>query len=195
MGKRGQTQTIMEYAAARGLLGALGVLPRPAAVAAGRALGRLAHMLGGGLRRTGEINLRLAFPDMDERERTRILRGCYDSLGRTLGEFSQFPRATRASLRELIDYDPVGLSHLRAAEAAGRGVIFLTGHIGGWEVLSFGWSALEYPLNFMVRPIDNPRIEALVERMRTRFGNVAIDKKSAARRALKALHQGGALGI
>ena len=185
----------MEYAAARGLLGALGVLPRPAAVAAGRALGRLAYTLGGRLRRTGEINLQLAFPDMDERQRKQILHGCYDSLGRTLGEFSQFPRATRASLRELIDYDPVGLKHLREAEAEGRGVIFLTGHLGGWEVLSFAWSALEYPLNFIVRPLDNPHVENFIEGIRTRFGNTAISKTAAARQALRVLRAGGTLGI
>src|SRR2546423_2947283 len=195
MGKRGRAQTFMEYAATRGLLGALGALPRPAAVAAGRALGRLAYVFGGSLRRTGEINLRLAFPDMDARERTRILRGCYDSLGRTLGEFSRFPRATRESLREMIDYDPVGLQHLRAAETEGRGIIFLTGHIGAWEVLSFGWSALEYPINFIVRPLDNPRVEDLIEGIRTRFGNTAINKTSAARQALRALRSGGTLGI
>ena len=185
----------MEYAAARALLGTLGALPRPAAVAAGRALGRLAYTFGGGLRRTGRINLRLAFPDLSESEREKILRGCYDSLGRTLGEFSRFPRATRESLREMIDYDPVGLSHLRAAEAAGRGVIFLTGHLGGWEVLSFGWSALEYPINFIVRPLDNPRVEELIEGIRTRFGNTAISKTSAARQALRVLRSGGTLGI
>lgn len=195
MGKRGRTQTFLEYAAARGLLGALGALPRPAAVAVGRALGRLAYLVGGSLRRTGEINLQLAFPELDIPQRTQILRGCYDSLGRTLGEFSQFPHATRGSLRAMIDYDPVGLSHLRAAEAAGRGVIFLTGHLGGWEVLSFGWSALEYPINFIVRPLDNPRAEALIEGIRTRFGNTAISKTSAARQALRVLRNGGTLGI
>jgi Kdo2-lipid IVA lauroyltransferase/acyltransferase len=185
----------MEYAAVRGLLAALGTLPRPAAVAVGRACGRIAYLFGGSLRRTGNINLRLAFPDMSEPERTRILRGCYDSLGRTLGEFSQFPRATRETMREMIDYDPVGLSHLRAAEATGRGVIFLTGHLGGWEVLSFGWSVLEYPINFIVRPLDNPRVEELIEGMRTRFGNTAISKTSAARQALRVLRAGGTLGI
>ena len=195
MSKRGRAQTFMEYAAARGLLGALGVLPRPAALAVGRTLGRLAYLFGGSLRRTGEINLRLAYPDMSASQRTQILRGCYDSLGRTLGEFSQFPRATRASLRELIDYDPVGLKHLRAAEAQGRGVIFLTGHIGAWEVLSFAWSALEYPINFIVRPLDNQRVEDLIEGIRTRFGNTAINKTAAARQALRALRAGGTLGI
>jgi Kdo2-lipid IVA lauroyltransferase/acyltransferase len=195
MGKRGRTRTLLEYAAARGLLGALGTLPRPAAVAVGRALGRFAYLIGGRLRRTGEINLQLAFPDMEARQRKQLLLGCYDSLGRTLGEFSQFPRATPESLRALIDYDPVGLKHLREAEAEGRGVIFLTGHLGGWEVLSFAWSALEYPINFIVRPLDNSRVENLIEGIRTRFGNTAINKTAAARQALRALRAGGTLGI
>ncbi|HEV7398265.1 MAG TPA: lysophospholipid acyltransferase family protein [Pyrinomonadaceae bacterium] len=195
MAKRGKLQTSLEYAVARSILGALGVLPRSAAVGVGRALGAVAYRIGGNLRRTGETNLQLAFPDADENERKRILRGTFDTLGRLLGEFSQFHRATKASLRELIEYDPVGLAHLRAAEKEQRGVIFLTGHLGAWEMLSFGWSALEYPISFLVRPIDNPRVEALIEGVRTRFGNRAIDKKSAAREALRVLKAGGTLGI
>jgi KDO2-lipid IV(A) lauroyltransferase len=84
---------------------------------------------------------------------------------------------------------------LREAEKNKRGVIFLTGHLGVWELHSFGWSALEYPLSFLVRPLDNERIEELVERIRTRFGNRAIDKKSAARQSLRVLREGGTLGI
>ena len=195
MARRGKLQTSLEYALARSVLGALGVLPRPAAVTFGRVLGRVAYWLAGKLRRTGEINLRLAFPEMDGPERGRLLRGCFDSLGRLLGEFSQFHRATPDKLRRLIEYDQVGLAHLRTAEKDERGVIFLTGHLGAWELLSFGWSALEYPISFLVRPLDNPRIEELIENVRTRFGNRAIDKKSAAREAIRVLRAGGTLGI
>ena len=195
MGKRGKLQVSLEYALARSILGALGLLPRTVAIALGRGLGRVAYWIPGKLRRTGETNLRLAFPEMSERERERLLQGCFDTLGRLLGEFSQFHRATPETLRELIEYDPVGLAHLRAAEKDQRGVIFLTGHLGAWELLSFGWSALEYPISFLVRPIDNPRIEAMIEGVRTRFGNRAIDKKYAAREALRVLRSGGTLGI
>lgn len=195
MAKRGKLQTMLEYALARSVLGFLGLLPRPAAIALGRAIGRIAYWLPGKLRRTGEINLAIAFPEMKDQDRRVLLRSCFASLGRLLGEFSQFPRATPDSLRQMIEYDPVGLAHLRAAETDRRGVIFLTGHIGAWELLSFGWSALEYPISFLVRPIDNPRIEEMIERVRTRFGNRAIDKKSAARGALRVLREGGTLGI
>jgi len=195
MAKHGKLQNSLEYGLARLVLGVLGILPRPLAVGLGRLFGRLAHCLPGKLRRTGERNLQIAFPDLSERDRRRLLRGSFDSLGRLLGEFSKFPRATPESLRRMIEYDQVGLAHLRAAENAGRGVIFLTGHLGAWELLSFGWSALEYPISFLVRPIDNPQVEALIEGVRTRFGNRAIDKKNAARESLRVLREGGTLGI
>ena len=191
--RRGKLQTDLEYAAVRTLLAALGALPRPAAVAVGRAFGRLAYLLAGGLRRTGMRNLELAFPEMPERERARILRRSMVTLGRQLGEFSRFPRSTPEEIARLVEYD--GIEILHEAKARGRGIIFLTGHLGAWEVLSFAHSALHEPISFMVRRLDNPRVESLVDGIRTRFGNQSIDKKMAARSALKLLRDGGILGI
>jgi KDO2-lipid IV(A) lauroyltransferase len=195
MAKHSKLQSTLEYSLARVILSSLGALPRRAAIAVGVGIGRIAYLLPGNLGRTGERNLQIAFPDMAQRERARLLRGCFESLGRLLGEFSQLPKATPEKLRKLIEYDEVGLRHLREAEKNKRGVIFLTGHLGVWELHSFGWSALEYPLSFLVRPLDNERLEVMVERIRTRFGNRAIDKKSAARQSLRVLREGGTLGI
>ena len=195
MAKPGKLQASLEYALARTILSALGILPRPAAIALGLSIGWLGYLLPGNLRHTGKRNLEIAFPAMPEQERKQLLRGCFASLGRLLGEFSQLPKATPESLRKIIEYDEVGLSHLREAERHKRGVIFLTGHLGVWELHSFGWSALEYPLSFLVRPLDNPRIEEMIEGVRTRFGNRAIDKQSAARQSLRVLREGGTLGI
>jgi KDO2-lipid IV(A) lauroyltransferase len=195
MGKPGKLQSSLEYALARAILSALGSLPRPAAITLGLFLGRVAYLIPGKLQRTGRRNLEIAFPDMAEWQRNRLLRGCFASLGRLLGEFSQLPKATPEKLREIIEYDEVGLAHLREAEKNKRGVIFLTGHLGCWELHSFGWSALEYPLSFLVRPLDNARIEEMIEGVRTKYGNRAIDKQSAARQSLRVLREGGTLGI
>ncbi len=191
--KRGKVQTYLEYAAVRSLLGGLGLLPRGAAVAVGRGLGLLAYALAGGLRRTGLRNLELAFPEMPFEERRRVLRRSMVGLGRQLGFFSHFPRMTPEDLRRLVEYD--GIEILHEARARGKGIIFLTAHLGAWEVLSFAHSALHGPLSFMVRRLDNPLVEELTERIRTRFGNRSIDKKMAARSALKLLREGGTLGI
>lgn len=193
MGKRGKVQTALEYAAARSLLTGLGLLPRPVAVATGRAVGRIAYGLSDRLRLTGFRNLQLAFPEMDERERERILRGCFKNLGRLLGEFSQFPRATPESLRRIVECE--GLENLQAAQALGRGVILFTGHLGAWELSSLALSAFGYPMSFLVRRIDNPLIERLIEKTRTRFGNRSIDKRAAMRPMLRTLRANGTLGI
>jgi KDO2-lipid IV(A) lauroyltransferase len=195
MGKKGQAQELLEYAAARAMLSGLGALPRPSAVSVGRALGRAAYRFAGGLRRTGRRNLELAFPEMEEAERERILRGSFESLGRQLGEVSQFSRATPERLRAVAEYDGEDVKLLDIARERGRGVIFLTSHLGAWEMLCFAHSALYEPLSFLVRPLDNPRIDRMVERLRTRFGNRPIDKGAAARTALRLLKQGGTLGV
>lgn len=195
MGKRGKLQTKAEYAAARMILDGIGLLPREAALAAGGAVGRLGYSLARGLRRTGERNLMLAFPGKSERERAELLRGTFLNLGRLLGEFSQFPKHTPQSLAQIVDYDEEGLQHLRELQATNRGIIFLTLHLGAWEVLSFAHSALHNPLHFMVRRIDNSQVEELVEARRTRFGNVPVDKAASVRTALRVLSGGGTLGI
>jgi len=195
MGKKSKRQIALEYAAARAVLSGLGALPRPLAMAAGRALGRAAYVVAGGLRRTGERNLELALPELDGRERRRILRGSFQSLGRQLGAFSRFPRETAESLREIVEYDSEDVKLLDVARERGRGVIFLTAHLGAWELLCFAHSAFYSPLHFLVRPLDNPRVEELIEGMRRRFGNQPIDKGAAALTAMRLLRRGGTLGI
>ena len=168
-------------------------MPRRAAVVTARGLGRVAYLFGGRLRRTGERNLKLAFPEMSARERSRILRDSFQSLGRLLGEFSQLERATPEYLQRFITCE--GLENLEAARERGKGVILFTGHLGAWELSSFALSAFGYPMSFLVRRLDNPTIEPLVERRRTRFGNRAIDKRAAARPMLRVLREGGTLGL
>ncbi len=197
MGKGGKLRTNIEYWAARALLGGLGRLSRPAAVIAGRSLGRVGYTICGKLRRTGLRNLELAYPAMSARGRQRILRGCFDSLGRQLGEFSQFPRTSAEGLRDILEYeyDAADMERILAAKRCGQGIIFITSHLGAWELLVFAHSAFDDPLSFLVRPIDNPRIDRMIEQVRTRFGSLPIDKKAGVLTALRVLRKGGTLGI
>lgn len=193
MAKQGKLRTLLEYVPARAVLAALGSMPSVTALAMGRALGAVAYATAGRLKRTGRRNLELAFPEKSEHERDEILRACFQSLGRELGVFSQFSKADRASLLRLVDCE--GFEHLTAAKAERQGVILFTGHLGAWELTSFALSVLGHPLSFLVRRIDNPRVEQLVERERARFGNRTLDKLSAARSMVKILRAGETLGL
>lgn len=194
MAKQGKLQTFLEYAAAKSVLSTLGHLPAPAAMAIGKTMGKLAYFLASDLRKTGATNLRLAFPEKTEAERDQLLRECFDNLGRQLGFFSQF--ATR-SLEELQNLtEPHGVEYLEEAKAhMNSGLILFTAHLGAWELTSFGPALFGHPFSFLVRRIDNPRIEDLVDRIRIRFGNKTIDKLSAGRSMVKLLRSNGVLGL
>ena len=189
MAKPGKLQTFLEYAAAKSVLTGLGILPAQAAIAVGKVIGRVFYLLAGDLRRTAAINLRLAFPEKSEDERRELVRECFASLGRVLGLFSQFLTRSEEELRNLID--PSGFEHLDAAlKKYGNRLILLTAHLGAWELTSFSFSFLGYPMTIPVRRIDNPRVEQLIDRYRTRFGNTTVDKLAAGRSMLKILRSG-----
>lgn len=193
MSKHGRLQTAVEYATTRAVLTALGALPISWSIPVGRRIGRLAYHLASRLRRTGRRNLELAFPEMSESERRVILLECFESLGRELGLFTKFSTGSRDQILSVVE--PSGLEHLERAKAGGKGVILFTGHLGGWELNSFGLSLLGYPFTFLVRRIDNPKVEQLVDAARTRFGNQTVDKLAAGRLMVKTLRAGGLLGL
>jgi KDO2-lipid IV(A) lauroyltransferase len=189
MAKPGKLQTFLEYSAAKSVLTSLGLMPAPAAYGIGRVFGKLAYLLAGDLRRTGAINLRLAFPEKSDSERAELLRQCFDSLGRVLGLFSQFSSRSREELLQLIEVH--GLENLEAAKRVhGSRLLLFTAHLGAWELTSFGLALVGHPFSFLVRRLDNPQLEQLIDRVRSRFGNQTLDKLSAARSMLKILRSG-----
>ncbi len=195
MAKHGKLQTSLQYAAAKSVLGMLGRLPAPTAFMLGRAMGKAAYVLARDLRRTGATNLRLAFPEKSDDERAQLLRECFDGLGRQLGLFSQLSTRSREALQNLVEVQDLDRL-IEARQAHGDKLIYYTGHLGAWEFTSFGVSLLGYPFTFLVRRIDNPQIEQLVDRTRTRFGNKTLDKLAAGRSMLKILRSGKtALGL
>jgi KDO2-lipid IV(A) lauroyltransferase len=193
MAKRGTLQTGLEYASARAVFGALSVMPLSWAMRAGRLMGLIAHAAAGDLRRTGERNLQLAFPEKSENERRQLLRACFAGFGRQLGLFSKFGSSGREELLRVTEWR--GLEHLEAVKATRKPLILFTGHIGAWEMSSFGFSLRGHPFSFLVRRIDNSKVEQLVDRIRTRFGNQSVDKRGAARPMLNILKSGGTLGL
>jgi Kdo2-lipid IVA lauroyltransferase/acyltransferase len=184
---------LLEYAPVWLLVRLLGFAPPPLARAAGIALARLVYVLHGRLRRVGMRNLQLAFPQMPQSERRRVLRSVFSSLGRQLGDFCRFPRYNRENISQLAIYD--GFENFERAQARGHGVLFLTAHFGGWEVSSFMHALHGHPLHILVRALDNPWLDRLVTRYRTLGGNRTLPKHDFARGVLMALRAGDTVGI
>ncbi len=183
----------LEYWAALAVLKGLGFLPHRLSRALCAVLGALCYWLWPRLRGVGLYNLRLAFPDWPARRRRRVLFGLFQGLGRMLADFAHFPHWDRANIERLIVYD--GFENYAEARRQGKGVLFLTAHFGCWELSSFAHGLFGYPLRFVVRELDNPLIDALINAYRCRSGGAPIEKRDFAFQALRALKQGEDVGI
>jgi Kdo2-lipid IVA lauroyltransferase/acyltransferase len=190
---RGSIKGVAEYALALLIVRVFGAIPRAAAHPVARSVGWLGFHLCRRQRRAGLRNLQLAFPNLTDDRRERILRGSFQNLARLLVEFTHFPDLHKGNISELVIHD--GLENYLEALRRGHGVIFMTAHFGAWELSSFAHALYGYPLKFLVRPIDNPRVEELISRYRTSSGNTPIQRRSAARDVLKALRRNEAVGI
>lgn len=190
---RGGIKGLTEYTLALALVKTFNAMPRAAALRSAKILARLGFRLARRQRLAGLHNLRMAFPELSDERRELILRGCFENLARLLVEFTHFPELNKGNISQFVIHD--GLENYIAALQAGRGVIFMTAHFGAWELSSFAHAVYGYPLKFLVRPIDNKRVEQLISDYRTLSGNEPIGRKSAAREVLKALRRNEAVGI
>jgi KDO2-lipid IV(A) lauroyltransferase len=145
------------------------------------------------LRRVALGNLEMAMPELSAADRRRIADRVFASIGRLLYAFARFPRINRENVGGWIGYE--GYEHFEEAIRRGRGVLFATAHLGNWELSAFAHALMTAPMHVVVRPLDNPRIDALVERRRTLSGNRIIEKKDAARGILRALAANEAVGV
>ncbi|MEO8049380.1 MAG: lysophospholipid acyltransferase family protein [Acidobacteriota bacterium] len=179
----------VEYWLARFVLATLSLTPLSTANRLARFYVRLLDLTLPRLRRTALKNLEMA----GFAGRERITTGVFDSIARLVVSFARFPQITRENVAEWIRYE--GLENFEEARGRGRGVLVATGHFGNWELSAFAHAYLVAPMRIVVRPIDNPRIDALVESRRELSGNHAIAKKDAARGILRALAAGDAVGV
>ncbi len=183
----------LEFIVAWLFIRGLGILPRSIARAAGVLIAGLAYHLLGRLRRVGMRNLELAFPALPVSERKHILRLEYRNLGWLLAEFCQMSRYTPAYASRFIRYE--GLDHYLRARDRGQGVLVLTGHLGAWELSSFYHSLAGYPMGMVIRRLDNPLVDAMVNDIRCRHGNRVLHKDDFARGLLGAMRAGETVGI
>ncbi|MGH9704985.1 MAG: lysophospholipid acyltransferase family protein [Candidatus Acidiferrales bacterium] len=183
----------LEYTAAWLLLKTLGGMPRPMARAVGVTMASVAFRLRPPLRRAAQFNLHLAFPDWDEGRRRSVIRGMVRSIGWMAGEFSQFPKYSPENIQRIVMLD--GFENFAAAQQRGKGVIFLTGHMSAWELAPYAHALYGHPLHFLVRPIDNAKVDALVNHYRCLSGNRPIEKNRSARAILEVLRDQGTVGI
>jgi KDO2-lipid IV(A) lauroyltransferase len=183
----------LEALAINGVASAIGSAPAPIARGAARALGASFLRLDRAHRRIAEENVAAAFPGRSPAEHHAIVAAAFDHFGQLLFEIIRFSRLSRADMLARVDFK--GGEHVRQAYAEHRGVLFVTGHFGFWELQALV-HALEFePMAVLARPLDNPALHAMLEAIRTSTGNSVIYRPGTIRRVLRTLQDGHGVGI
>lgn len=172
----------------------LGHLPLSITAALGRPFGLLIYWLYKKHRNIAKDNLRLAFgADISDKEIDRITKKIFQNLVTAFFEFMRIPWLTVEKLDDRVQCD--GMENLQGALKKGRGVIFVTAHLGNWELLAAYYGLKGFPVDIVARELDNPAFEKFVKWTRQRSGNRIVSKSRAMRKLLRTLASNGIAGI
>ena len=183
----------LEYLAVVSVRQVVRLLPWRIARALGTALGRAFSALDPSHRRLAIDNLQHAFPLRSRQECRVIARATFAHFGRLLVDLLKFSTLTPERMITRVDFE--GLDHMRHAHEQRRGVLLFTAHFGYWEQAALVHALGLAPMAVVARPLDNPRLHALLESVRTCTGNSVIYRRGGLRRIMRALAANQAVAV
>ncbi len=194
-----------EYFLARCATLFIEALPADVAWLMGCLIGRLTYMLDVRHRKVGLRNLRRVYPEFTDGQIRRRLRSVYDHLGKVMVEMVRAPRMFMERTRRGLSLEKklkvnrfltlCNFNKVQEICSEGRGVIFVTAHLGNWELGAAAMALIGLPLYVVVRTMDNPLLDRYVTRLREDWGQRILRKHGSMREALSLLKSGRRLGI
>ncbi len=182
-----------EALAVSALRGVFARMPPERAEAIGRRLGLLYRRVDGRRRELARENIARAFPGKSREDVDALVRAVFAHFG---GLAAELLHASGRPVEEVLArVEFPGADDARAALRSGRGILFLTAHLGNWEYSALGMAAIGVPASVVARALDNPLLDAWLTAFRTSNGSTIIDKHDAARGMLRTLRSGKVLGV
>jgi KDO2-lipid IV(A) lauroyltransferase len=183
----------LEFWLVKTLMAIVGLLPFAVVDGLGGLLGLAFYAFDGAHRRIAARNVEAAFPARPEAERRLIVRGAFAHFGRLLFQLLKFGTLEPEAMLARVEFE--GEDHVRHAHARGKGILFVTGHFGFWELQALVHALRLQPMTVLARALDNRPLNALLERMRTRTGNSVVYRQGTIRRVMRLLAEGQSVGI
>jgi len=159
----------------------------------GAQLGGLLYRVSRRHRERALTNLAMAYPELSSEPREDLARRVFAHYGRMTADFLVSDRRTLADVD--VSLTVHGLENIERAREAGKGVLLVTGHYGNWERMSTWFAGHGYPLTVVARDTHNPRINALLQELRTHAGTEVIPRGNAARPIIERLRRNELVGI
>ena len=182
-----------EYLAVRALVGMVGMTPSALVVPCGRALGLAWYTVNRSRRRIADANLAAAFPSRSASERRAIARSAFGHFIAQAFETLKFSTLTPAQMLARVEVD--GGDRVRFAYGQKKGVLFITGHFGFWELHAIAHPLLFEPIGLLARALDNSRMNTLLERIRQCTGNAVIYRQGSIRRVMRMLQDDHGIAV
>jgi len=185
----------LEYMVFRLLFAVFRALPIDTALALSRMAGYVVYLLDRTHRKVAMQNLHMAFDgQLSERKLRRIAHGVYKHLVMTGAEILKMDHLLRPDTwRRYVTFENEHIVH--DIIKSGRGAIFITGHIGNWEMNAYIMYLLGHPLHSVARELENPLLEQYIKKFRRRLGQDITGKKGALRKMVQLLKENKFLGM
>ncbi len=182
------------YVVVRLAIALVSALPLGAARAFGRFLGRTSYALAGKERQKALDSLARAFPEKSDAERAKIARACFEHLGHAVLELVNL---AKVDIETLVEFPPKDRQLLDEALARKKGVVFVSGHVGSWELLARRVALAGYPSQSIAKETTDPKLTELITRFRQegQVGSIWRGQPGAAKQMLRALKAGEILGL
>ncbi len=159
----------LRYLLMRGVVFLIGLLPLGFARRMGRALGGLGFHLAPSQRRKALASLAIAFPDKTEAEHRALARESLAHLGECAAEFCCYQQVDR-QLSTFVTLPPEGKVLMEQVHAEGKGCVFISAHVGNFELVPKRLALLGVPAASIAKPPSDPHTQAFIDRIRSQVG-------------------------
>lgn len=174
----------------------LAILPYKISLKVGEILGLLIYYLWSGRRKIALKNIEECILNKGlfySGDFKGIIKESFKNMGKTFVEIIKIFFGFSNAILNSVEIS--GEEYFKKAKLKGKGVLFITGHCGNWELMAIICSLKIEQINVVARPIDNPYINRILERVRKKFGNKVIYKRGALRDIINALRRNESVGI
>lgn len=195
-----QLRRNLRYRLLAGLAWPLGAAPRPLALWLAALYGNLAHACLPRQRRRARLHLARSFPELGSAQVAVTCRGVFLWIARAGCDFLRLAGGERERMLDRVVVE--GWEHWQAARRTGRGIVIVTGHLGGWEILGAKlaqWLELEtrgvVRMHVLYQPVAPAALEQAIRRVRERAGVVPLSVEKGLGPAVRALRNDQVVGL
>jgi KDO2-lipid IV(A) lauroyltransferase len=172
----------------------IGNFPKKYIVRAGRLLGTIAYMLDTRHRRIVIRNLQFIYSDWSRDKILKLAKNVFQNFGITVLEICQMTCYSKEDIQRKVKIK--GKENLLNALESPKGLIFISAHIGNWEMApQVVACCFNHPITSIARRLQSKTLEGFIYRLRTRFDNKILDKKGGLSKMARILRHGGTLGM